>query len=71
MDHVKLALRVLLNEEDDFETKLNMLTEISIQTRCKETFSACEELRNLFCDEQIPNQGKDVLPSFPSEWGAY
>jgi hypothetical protein len=53
--HLKLALMVLLNGEE-LETKLNILTEISIQTGCEETLLACEQLRGFLCDEINENK---------------
>ena len=48
----------LIQLENDFETKLDLLTSIGITTTNEEIFKACEEVRNEIASDDIC--GKEV-----------
>lgn len=52
--NIKEALRFLLAAEQTIELKLNLLTEIGLNSSSDDIFNATEEVRNeLVCEEEI------------------
>ena len=59
---MKQTLLDLLSFEPDFETKLDILTSISITTNNAALFNAAEEVRNeLVCEVQNQEVRKNIL----------
>lgn len=56
--HTQLAIGILLNDEKELETKLNLLTEISLTTKNDETFKICERFRDRLCTEDKKEKSK-------------
>lgn len=52
------AVRAIINSENDFETKLSILTEISISTTSDELFRSCERVRNELVESGKEDQNK-------------
>jgi hypothetical protein len=59
--NTRVAIGTLLNDEKELETKLELLTEISLATRNVKTVEICEEYRFLLCDEESTSKGHDIL----------
>jgi hypothetical protein len=52
------TLRLIIDAENDFETKLQLLTEISISTTNDELFRSCERVRNELVESSEKDEGK-------------
>jgi hypothetical protein len=50
--HTELAIGILLNDEKELETKLELLTEIGLISKNEETFRICEKFRSRLCSGQ-------------------
>ena len=68
-NHIKFLIQSLLSYEDDFNSRLDLLTSIGIDSTNDKIFNACEEIRNEFpdSDQEITIKRDDVLRSALSE----
>lgn len=51
----------LINQEPDLESKLDLLTTISITTTSEDVFRSCEQIRNEICPETIQESRQELL----------
>jgi len=68
-NHIKFLIQSLLSYEDDFNSRLDLLTSIGIDSTNDKIFNACEEIRNELpdSDQEITIKRDDVLRSAVSE----
>ncbi len=68
-NHIKFLIQSLLSYENDFNSRLDLLTSIGIDSTNEKIFSACEEIRNELpdSDQEITVKRDDVLRSAVSE----
>lgn len=61
--HTELGIMILLNDEKNMESKLDVLTAISLATKNKETVEICERIRERICSEEVPEKRKNLVRS--------
>jgi hypothetical protein len=66
---LKTAVRTLIQEEQELETKLDLLTSITVACRQETLTTVCEEIREELCVGEVPKGREDILrglknPSF-------
>jgi hypothetical protein len=59
--HTQLAIGILISDEKTLESKLDLLTAISVGSTSKETFDLCEGFRERLCDEEIQEVREKLL----------
>ena len=61
------ALRLIIKSENDFETKFQLLTEISISTTNDELFRSCERVRNELVESSEKNESEEIQRIYSSK----
>jgi hypothetical protein len=59
--HTQLAIGILLNDENELEKKLDLLTAIGLAATNEETFKICEGFRDRLCSEEVQKVGPNDL----------
>lgn len=60
--NIEQAIGVILNEEKSLESRLDLLTELSVVSTSESIFKACEMFRHLLCYPEKSHEWPDRVP---------